>query len=341
MFAAIFVSVFLNFLALNKRRNKSVSFAPVLALVIEVFVLLAFPVHATYPLLVTVSTCAVILSGSLGKQYQPRVPFLVACMLLSAIVAVSAMSSLEKVVTDNADTSTLLILQAVVVVVCVLATFLLKRTRFFFWLKNVIPAILTGLSVMIVKSVGRIVSLNDSFGVSACMVVSSLAVLAVVRKTMSTNVQFSIQFASWSLAIVATAVSPVWTVSVADSTHVMPLLTSLINAYLLRHCLVGTAVAKDKTDAAAEPEPIASTLSRRKVIASSSIELKPVVHVDAGEFEVAVSGVSTASSSRTESLVISAQPAVTVAEIESDEDEVFRRITTISYNVSSCVFRHK
>jgi hypothetical protein len=304
---------------------------------IELATLVLYPVHSTYPLIVTASTLAVFVSGKLGSRAKVRTSIFAICAILSAVVAVSAMASTDPVLTDFVKPEQALVLLGSGVIFCVLAMFVVKRV---FWLKNFIAALLTTVSVFALKVCVHLFTADGVTWVSVGAVASAVAIVLSARRTISMHILFSSELASWTVCLVTLVMCPVWTVKTATSEQITPLLISLVNGYLLRHTWVMAPDSFKKSDDETT-EPAATTVTRRKhLTGSSGIELRSVnetppeddygvVKVDTAEFEVAVpsSTASTASSSRNESVVIVAQPTLAAAEIDSDEDEVFRRIS--------------
>lgn len=334
MFLLIAGSIFLNSLNLFVKRPPNVSLTAVLALLADLAVIVCFPVHFTYPLIVTISAIAAL--AQMGQPLRP--PVAATCVLLAGVVTLSLnpQSSYPPLlgITDLYQAG---ILQAVHFFL-ILAT--MVQSRKFFQLGNFFAGILIASSVAVIKVTWSSTSKELTL-MGSLLCVSGLILVLLARRTVRVTLKnrFTAEYASWTLCVSA----------IVSYENFLITGLSLIVAVLLRYSVAAPVpVEKAATKQSAREAEltihaahVSTTLSRRKGPAISTPPTEEattgedltVGPIELGDLPVpadTIPDASTASSSIVVTCSVDAPSLVTAPMYESDEDEIFRRIANNS-----------
>jgi hypothetical protein len=307
LFLSIFGSIFLNSLNLFSRRAGSVSLTALLAFAFDFAIIGLFPANLVFPIIVTVS------STFAGRPLRPGVVF--ACTVLSFVVALSIDPARTYTPWMLASIEQCGMIQAVAATIASLAHKpILARIKFF------LAGLLVACSALVSKSIVFAVKHGEPI-LSLPLAVTGLVTLVLLRRSVRLTLrgQLTPEYGSWSVI----SVSLVFFDPNADKGIVLVL--ALVVGVFLRFSVTTVPVVnhnkQPEIEQLANPAPIQEmTLTqRRKIIPSTPSETMEVEMP-------AVSEVSTAVSSG----ILVVQPSTTstmmTAEIESDEEEILRRI---------------
>lgn len=325
------VSIFQNFSNLFGKRKPSIVLSAVIALALDIAALAIYPVHLTYPFLVSVSTALAL--ARMGKSLRP--PIVATSILLSGVVILTVDPHKTYSPTLNVqEVSQAVTLQ---VATCVLIVVTTVQAKQFFVFGKFLAGLLVACTVGIITTTSFLVQ-KDPFAVSHVgIVVSGLALVLLARRTVRIALRplsFSPEYASWSLLFTVLLASPLVTGGSTnfDSSDVLVLGLSLIVALLQRFSqapvVVETKPVRSETDPPV-PVLVSSSLTRRKPISQPMATADTTEHTEMADLpqpdKESVSEVSTASSS----VVVVAPDRATEmvsANMDLDEDEIFRRI---------------
>lgn len=331
VFLLIFASVYLNFLNLTRKRRRSKFVAPIaiLALILDIVVLITYPLHVVFPLVVVLSTAAVKISDSI------RATIFFPSLVFSFIIVLVNSADSTRPAAELAPMTVAFTSAAVSAVLVLVAQRLVMR---FPNSKNPICGLLTCYSVLETKSLATIaLTLAETPDIITSIAAVSLGVLGLVlaRRFISTVLlsQFSVEYSSWSLMIIAFVASPVW-VSAEGGDAVTLALSGAI-AFMIRFMAVTPQT--DSRPISDDPGPVvplplaSSTVARsRKAAPLPTIELGRLDDPTSvpeefkhSEFAVAVPWTAETSS-------VSEDPTIPLehfVEMDIDEDELFNKIS--------------
>lgn len=325
-FVAITLSIFLNYTNLRRKRNRGgINFPAFLAVIVDLAILLTLPVHALYPLLVVVSTVVTNVLTS-NPSSEPRPAVLVASLLTSAT------NLFVFPLPQNLDISgsRYLVYLNFAAAFCCMIHFLIHRVSF---LRNFFCGLLSASSALAVN-------ITSSNVYPHSLILTTIIVL-LSRRTVAMNLrQINAEYASWSIL----SVTVIGNMLLQSST--MSLILSVTCGVAIRF-LFQPCARNLKQD---QPAPITTVVTassmRRKNISGnfSAVELKQVVTLTDENIEWDANvpseqdstippndsgAVNTRSSSGV--IVVRSSDHLTVdsVELDEDEDEIFRRITTL------------
>ena len=310
LFLSIFGSVFLNSLNFLARRVANISLTAVLAFAVDAAIIIVYPPHLVFPLLVAISSIFAL--SSAGRPLRQSV--LVASCVLGFVVALSIEPSVKYKPWMLKSVGQCVGVQIGSLVLAFIShRGILARINFF------CGGLLLTCSVMVMKSIA--VALQEKALLSVPLGISGLAILILLRRSMRLTLrnQVTAQYSSWSVLFVSlTFFDP-------SIDRGFPLVLSILVAILLRFIVaspVATGVKLAEPDQPAQPVPMAAvTLTQRRKVITSTPD------------EVLEEDLPTASEVSTTTVVI-VKPVVSAsmveAEIDADEDEVFRRIANSS-----------
>ena len=330
MIFLVVVSIFQNFSHLFAKRKPSIVLSAVIAFALDIAVLSIYPVHLTYPFLVSVSTALAM--ARMGKSLRP--PVVGTSILLAGVVILTVDPHKTYPSTLNVqDVSEVVLLQ---IATCVLIVVTTVQAKKFFVLGNILAGLLVACTVGIISTASFLVQ-KDPFALSHVgIVVSGIAIVLLARRTVRIALRppsLSPEYASWSLLFTVLLSSPLVTGGIAnfESSDVLVLGLSLIVAVLQRFSQAPVVAAKPVRSDAEAPVPVlvSSTLTRRKPVNQPMAAVETTEHTEMAELpqpdKESVSEVSTATSS----VVVVAPDRATEmvsANMDLDEDEIFRRI---------------
>ena len=309
IFLGIFGSIFFNCTNYLSKRYPSISITAVLAFLMDVALVAACPSDLVFPLLVTVS-CSLTLAQQPNRKLRQSIVF--ANILISLVIILSTEPSVQYSVPLLRQGG---IEIAVVVAFFALAVSFLTTTRFV--LNKISNFFLAGLlvacSVLLIKTVCL-------FPLFAPV---TLPLLLYIRRSVRLVMRGPVtqEYASWTVVLVSLACYD------QATTQPFVLFLCLTVGVLLGFASTAVTVERKQTAApvgATDPMPLAAmTLTQRR-------KGPPVPGSDVSvEDEQVPTESGTATTSVSSSIVVIQRPtdvAISTAEIDSDEEEIFKRI---------------
>lgn len=301
-FLGILVSIFINYVNLKRKRSgRRISISALLACLIDISLLVCFPLQAIYPLVVLLSTGAMLHAQASGHQAEPRPAFLVIAILGSVTNAL-AFSQSPQSQEPSPFASNLFLL----VFVFSFTTLVAKKIHRFLRFKAIICGVLSAFSAVAVAVT------SADFSIPSLI----LAILIVIlsRRTVALHLhQISPEYAA---SAIFAEIFSCKSLNVMSSSNDVSIVLSLVCGLAVLFIL--------KPNTNHQPQPIATS--------SCAVRKKAYGDSDDWVAHVALpSDATNATTTRSSSglvVVRSDQSTVDSIELDEDEDVLFRRITT-------------
>ena len=296
VFLAIFASVFFNSINYLSRRLHSVSVTAFAAFLVDTALIVAYPPDLIFPFLISLTTCFTLPQAT--RKLRQSIVFTI--MVLSLVIVLS----IEPTVKYSPALLTGSLTHTIAIYPVSILTAFVSTNRIFVRANCFIAGFLVACSVLAVRAAWQF----------PVFVVLALPTVLLIRRSLRLVLrgQASQEYASWTVILVALiSYDPL-------STRGFVFLLSLIVGVLLRFSSTVASPVPTERKPIEQPEvpiPLAAmTLTQRR----------KVVGVQDDDFDKPMSEATTAATS-----IIIQQPVaskMSTAEIESDEDEIFRRI---------------